>query len=329
MDTKILIDAIVHSTTVLIAQLSTAAGIRAPLAHIADQVFVELSREIEAQGVSRKVAADMFGLAIRTYQKKVQRLTESVSVREVTLWQAVLDRLDAASGTSRREILEHFASDDPIVVSSVLADLVSSGLVYRSGAGEAAVFDITPERDRARVARERGRESLAPMVGLLVYRNPGITQLELQNRLQLDAEAVSEALALLVAEGQIQRAGSDDAPSFRSSNFLIPVGAEHGWEAAVFDHFQTVVRAISSKVRRGVTRSAKDAVSGGATLGFDIHEAHPHKQEVLDLLKRVRADVNVLWAKVQQHNEANPIAEEDRIDVSFYFGQCVTWPDQE
>src|SRR6188768_2121814 len=329
MNTKILIDAIVHNTTLLIAQLSTAAGIRAPLAHIADQVFVELSREIEAQGVSRKVAADMFGLAIRTYQKKVQRLTESVSVREATLWQAVLDRVDAVHGTSRREILEHFAYDDPLVVSSVLADLVSSGLVDRIGSGDAAVFDITPEQDRARAVREHGLGSLAPMVGLLVYRKPGITQAELQNRLQLDAEAVSEALALLVAEGQIQRAGPEDVPSFRASKFLIPVGAEHGWEAAVFDHFQTVVRAISSKVRRGITRSANDAVVGGATLGFDIHDTHPHRQEVLDLLKRVRADVNELWAKVQHYNDENPIAEEDRIEVSFYFGQCVTWPDQE
>src|SRR5688572_33330965 len=85
MNTKLLIDAIVHQTTLLIAQLSTAAGIRAPLAHIADQVFLELSREIEAQGVSRRVAADMFGLAIRTYQKKVQRVMESVTVRDRTL----------------------------------------------------------------------------------------------------------------------------------------------------------------------------------------------------------------------------------------------------
>ena len=76
---KLLIDAIVHQTTVLIAGVSTAAGIRAPLAHVADQVFVDLSRAIEEQGVGRKVAADMFGLALRTYQKKVQRLSESSS----------------------------------------------------------------------------------------------------------------------------------------------------------------------------------------------------------------------------------------------------------
>src|SRR6185295_12777523 len=91
MNGKLLIDALVRQTMVLVAQLSTAAGIRAPLAHVADEVFVSLAREIEAHGVGRKVVADMFGLALRTYQKKVQRPTESVTERERTLWEAVLD----------------------------------------------------------------------------------------------------------------------------------------------------------------------------------------------------------------------------------------------
>jgi alpha-tubulin suppressor-like RCC1 family protein len=38
MHTSLLIDSIVRQTTVLIAHLSTAAGIRAPLAHVADEV---------------------------------------------------------------------------------------------------------------------------------------------------------------------------------------------------------------------------------------------------------------------------------------------------
>src|SRR5882672_162470 len=105
MQTRLLIDAIVRQTTVLVAQLSTAAGIRAPLAHVADEVFVSLAREIEAQGVGRKVAADMFGMALRTYQKKLQRLTESVTHQERTLWEAVLDFVSEAGTSSRREVL--------------------------------------------------------------------------------------------------------------------------------------------------------------------------------------------------------------------------------
>jgi hypothetical protein len=82
MHPKLLIDAITRQTTVLIAQLSTSAGLRAPLAHVADQVFVELARELEAQGLGKKVVADMFGMALRGYQKKVQRLSLGVGSRD-------------------------------------------------------------------------------------------------------------------------------------------------------------------------------------------------------------------------------------------------------
>src|SRR3954469_21107826 len=90
MNVKILIDSIVRQTTVLIAQLATAGGVRAPLAHIANQVFRELARELDAQGVSRKVSADMFGMALRSYLRRIAGLNESSTERARTLWEAVL-----------------------------------------------------------------------------------------------------------------------------------------------------------------------------------------------------------------------------------------------
>lgn len=329
MDTKLLIDAIVQQTTVLIAQLSTAAGIRAPLARLADQVFLELSREIEAQGISRKVAADMFGLAIRTYQKKVQRLTESASEPNRTLWQAVLDHMTATESQTRRELLEHFRRDDPIVVGSVLNDLVSTGFVYRTGSGDTTSFRIVEEHELARGRDEARREALAPLIWLFTYRANGATRALLRAQFQVDEGALEAALGLLEAQGQLQRSGEGEAASFVASPFVVPVGAERGWEAAVFDHFQTVVKAIGSKVRRGTSRSAEDHVNGGATLTFDVSAEHPRREEVLGLLKRVRAEVNELWSDVQGYNERHPIPEDRKMEVSFYFGQCVTGPDDE
>jgi hypothetical protein len=109
----------------------------------------------------------------------------------------------------------------------------------------------------------------------------------------------------------------------------VPVGAEHGWEAAVFDHFQTVVKAIASKVRKGQPRSSAESVEGGATLTFDLGPGHPYRDEVLGLLRSVRSSVNELWTRVQDHNAKHPIPDEQRTEVSFYFGQCVTGPDDE
>jgi hypothetical protein len=329
MDTKLLIDAIVQQTTVLIAQLSTAAGIRAPLARVADQVFLELSREIEAQGISRKVAADMFGLAIRSYQKKVQRLTESVTTPDQTLWQAMLTYLAESESRTRRELHERFHRDEPVVVGSVLNDLVLSGLVFRTGTGDSAIFRIVQDRDLGRGMRERQRESLAPVLWLVIYRSGGMTLARLREQFQVEDEVLAGALSLLEAQGQLTQSGSDSEAVFRASTFVVPLGAEHGWEAAVFDHFQTVVKAIASKVRKGQPRSAVENVEGGATLTFDLGPSHPHRDEVLGLLRSVRTSVNELWTRVQEHNERHSIPEEERTEVSFYFGQCVTGPDDE
>src|SRR5262245_58246045 len=99
---RLLIDGIVRQTTVLLAQISTSDGSRSPLSHVADQVFFELAKEIEAQGIKRRVAADMFGMALRAYQKKTRRLTESASARDRTLWQAVLELIEQGETTRSR-----------------------------------------------------------------------------------------------------------------------------------------------------------------------------------------------------------------------------------
>ena len=329
MNTKFLIDAIVHQTTVLIAQLSTASGIRAPLSHVADQVFLELSREIESQGVSRKVVADMFGLAIRTYQKKVQRVTESVTSRDRTLWEAVLEYLQKQGSSSRRELLARFDRDDPLIVGSVLNDLVSNGLVYKTGSGESAVFGITQASDLARAVREHRRESLVSVVWVMVYRAGSASRSQLQEQLGVDEAALTEALETLIASGQIERQGEGETATYRAHSFVVPVDSEHGWEAAVFDHFQAVVRAIGTKLRRGAPKAQHQDMVGGATLGFDIRPGHPHHDEVLGLLRRVRADVNELWERVQAYNAEHPLPDEERTEVLFYFGQCVTPPDED
>src|SRR5690348_7053507 len=90
VNVQILIDSIVRQTTVLFAQLATTGGARAHLAHVANQVFLDLAEELHRQGVGRRVSADMFGLALRTYLRKIRRLSESATDRGGSLWDAVI-----------------------------------------------------------------------------------------------------------------------------------------------------------------------------------------------------------------------------------------------
>jgi hypothetical protein len=179
VNVRLLIDGIMRHTTVLIAQLATTAGVRAPLARVADQVFFDLAREIEAQGVGRKVVADMFGLALRSYQKKMHRLAASETDATQTLWQSVLATLQRGPQT-RARLLERYRHDGEREVGAVLADLVSSGLVYISGNGantswsgaEANIRNVTAAADL---------EAFANVAWLRVFRKE-VTEAPLSRR---------------------------------------------------------------------------------------------------------------------------------------------------
>lgn len=322
MESKLLIDAIIQQTTVLIAQLSTAAGIRAPLAHIADQVFLELAREIERQGVSRKVVADMFGMALRSYQKRVHRLNESASVRNRTLWEATLEFVSEQQQVTRTRIDERFQHDPTEDVAAVLNDLVGSGLLYASGRGQHALYRAVTAADRRAAETEDNIEGLADLVWVAVNRRHATTVAGLRAALNVADEPLRKAIDHLLAHDRLTQSGPEDQAELRASTVLLPVGAEHGWEAAVFDHFSTVAAAIGAKVQRG-PRSAAGDVVGGATLSFDVHPAHPLEAEVYGLLARVRGESNALWNRVVAFNRENPVAEEFQTKVSFYFGQNV------
>jgi hypothetical protein len=153
MNVQLLIDAIVRQTTVLLAQLATSGGLRAPLAHVASQVFLDLSTELEQQRISKKVSSDMFGMALRAYRRKLARLREGSGERTRSLWQAILDFLADGRLTTRPEISDRFARGDDATVRAVLRDLCDSGLVFATGSGGnsrlANLGNPTSSEDRA------------------------------------------------------------------------------------------------------------------------------------------------------------------------------------
>lgn len=324
MEVKLLIDAIMRQTTVLIAQLSTSAGIRAPLAHMADQVFLDLAAEIEAQGVGRKVVADMFGLALRSYQKKVQRLTESTTVRDRTRWEAVLDFVTQHGSVTRERLLERFRGDSAEDIGAVVNDLVGQGVLFATGRGPSTVYGLTSASTQSRVAEVDRFEAVQALVWLALYRQP-MTREDLPASVALDPQQLEQALDTLTRDGRIR----EDRGKLRADTVLIPVGATRGWEVAVFDHFSAVARAIAAKVRDSAPQSGAADVVGGTTLTFEVSPSHPLRDEVRSLLQRTRTDMNELWARVREHNDTHAIPEPERELVTFYFGQNVEETDGE
>lgn len=318
MNVNLLIDAVVRQTTVLVAELATSRGLRAPLAHVADQVFMELTRELDAQGISRKVSADMFGMALRTYQRKVQRLDESGTNRGRSLWESVYDFVRSKSVVTRREVLERFRGDDEELVRGVLADLVETNLVFASGPNQATSFRAASDAELGDMVRDRRQAVDVDLVWALVCRLGPISAEKLA---ELGGSKASEMEAVLQHLVDGDRIAREPDGSYQTSRIVIPIGTSSGWEGAVFDHFHAVVRTICTKLRRSTETSLRDRV-GGSTYSFEIWDGHPLADEVFGTLQRFREANSDLRERVRAYNDQHP-KPGDRFGVVVYGGQTL------
>lgn len=308
MRSQVLIDALVRQTTVLIARLSTAEGARSPLGHIANEVFTGLVAELESQGVSKKVIADMFGMALRSYRQKVQRLGESATSRGVTLWSAVQTYLVSRESATRAEILDRFQYDEEASVRGILNDLVESGFVVRSGRGEDTRYRMATEeelRDAGAALEGKAVDSLVALTWLHIYRDGPMSLDRLCQLVPLSRSSLENAVASLLFSGRVRREKRDGVDVYVSEEVLIPIGESAGWEAAIADHHGAVLNAIAAKVTSGNRVSAKSDEVGGTTLTFDLWPGHPKEQEVRRLLASTRETVLPLWEEVTEFNKTN------------------------
>ncbi len=319
MNLQVLIDSIIRQTTVLIAQLATAQGVRAPLANVANQVFLDLSNELASQGLSRKVSADMFGMALRTYQRKIQRLTESSTDQGRSLWSAVLSYLEGSEVVTRSDVLCRFHRDDDDLVRGVLHDLCESGLVFRTGSGRATAYRVIQKDELGALSRsgedDDGQDEL---VWALIYREGPIGKLELAKLLRFKGFEIS--LTRLESAGRIRRRHHDGLDEYSASEFFVARDASVGWEAAVFDHFQALVKTIAAKLEPEAEKRGEQL--GGSTYTCDVWPGHPFEQELLGQLRAFRERTSELRTRIRAHNDSHEKPAK-YLTVTLYAGQNV------
>ena len=106
---------------------------------------------------------------------------------------------------------------------------------------------------------------------------------------------------------------------------MVPLGASAGWEAALFDHFQAVVKTMCIRLREGAD-TGNGVDSGGSTYTYSIWAGHPFEDEVKGLLREFRERHTQLRERVKTYNEAHaPPAQYKKVTV--YGGMCATTQD--
>ncbi len=319
MNVQILIDSIVRQVTVLIAQVATSGGVRAPLSHVANQVFVELANELEAQGLSRKVSADMFGMALRAYIRKVRRLREGQTERGKNLWQAVLEFIKQEQLTTKERVVGRFKLDGELQVSAILHDLTESGLVFCSGSGRSAVYRAATDDELGRLSQLSDDKGLDEFAWALVFRHGPLTIAELSDQLSKSEAQTREVVERLKQSGRVQ---ADAHDTLRAAEFVIPLGATIGWEASVFDHIQAVIQTICQRLNETSHAAEASEVIGGSTYTFDVWDGHPLEGTVKAQLTELRQRLGDLRQQVEAFNRVHGIAPQYE-QVVTYVGQCV------
>jgi DNA-binding transcriptional ArsR family regulator len=316
-----LIDAMVRQTSVLLAQLATQGGGRAQLANTANQVFLDLVGSLREQGLGSRVIADMFGLALRTYQERVRKLSESRTIRGKSLWEAVLEHIQVNGPLMRADVLTRFRYDDNESVRGVLRDLTNAGLVYRTGRGDSVSYRALEREHLAKLARE-SEDSLLNVVHIAVQQKGPLPPSEVTAVTALPDSVVAEALNKLVERGLIRIVQEDGVERYSSDGCALAYDDPKGWEAAVFDHYQAMVGALCAKLSLGTKGANRRDVVGGSTFGFEVWPNHPHYDEVRGLLESFRATCGDLRERVATYNQSAE-APLRRERVITYFGQNV------
>ncbi|HEX2877017.1 MAG TPA: hypothetical protein VHP33_37450 [Polyangiaceae bacterium] len=321
MTIELLIHAIVRQTMILIAQLATSRGVRAPLAQVADQVFVDLVRELDRQGVSRKVSADMFGVGLRTYRRKIQRMSESVTVRGRSLWAVVLEYITQRGLVTRLEILTHFRNDDEAQIRAVLRDLCESQLLFSSGNGSSMSYRATTDDERLALQRKQGGEGADELLLALMYREGPLSAKATAELAQVDVAVIEAAMTRLLEAGRVEALEHEGETKYQNRQLVVPLGSPVGWEAAVFDHFKALVTTILARLAEDRSAGAEDQV-GGSTYTIDVWDEHPLAAEVYGSLGRFRSTLSDLRTRVNEYNATHELPEHHTRAV-IYVGQSL------
>ncbi len=158
---------------------------------------------------------------------------------------------------------------------------------------------------------ESGLDELA---WVLVYREGPFAAERLRELLKRPADATEALIARLISDGRIQRTAQG---LLTARDFVVPLGAVNGWEAAVLDHVQAVVQTICQRLRADGAGNV-----GGSTYSFDVWGGHPLEASVKAQLAELRGKLGGLRLEVDAYNRAHGLPNEYE-QVITYVGQCV------
>ena len=135
-----LVHAIAYEAGSITAHLSMVQDARRPIGWLHDIFFLGMIDELEAQQVPKKVAADAFGMSLRTYQRRIAQARASQAVG-YSLWSTLSSKLKTKA--TKQTILSWFDASYEAQISSILRDMIAHRWVQQDDQG---YYTFEPEQ---------------------------------------------------------------------------------------------------------------------------------------------------------------------------------------
>jgi hypothetical protein len=184
------------------------------------------------------------------------------------------------------------------------------------------VYRAATEKELQAFRLLRSGEGLDELVWAIIYRHGPLTSARLSSLTRFDAGELESALARLVDSKRVQVAGEGETAAYQTHSLFLPMGTTAGWEAAIFDHFQAMVKTICCRLRSNRTSSSAGDTVGGSTFTIDVWPGHPLEQEVTSTLAQLREKLIDLRQRTDAFNATQGIPEQHN-QVVLYVGQCL------
>jgi hypothetical protein len=227
----------------------------------------------------------------------------------------------------RSDVQRRFRRDDEILVRGVLKDLVESGFLCQFGVGEHLSYKAA-NPDDIEACDDSQSDAEAELIWVAISRYGPVSAAGLREVLPLSQERLDQVAEKLVAEKRIWKEERQGEIVYQCDSCLIPINASFGWEAAVLDHYQAMVTAICTKLRKGLTRARESEVIGGSTYSYEVWDQHALKQEALGFLQSTRQRAQDLRKRIEAYNQSHQADEASKQRVFTYVGQTVIEPDE-
>lgn len=320
-----LVERMVPLVAELFATLKANDPLRMDFAAIGQKTLLDIVGVLRQEGLTNDEIAASLDLSIAGFYKRVRELRETYSPvggrRRTTLWERVYEHVLAKTGGSPRKAVRYaqiqasFGSVGDERLRSTLRFLVRYGLLTVTGSAQQPEYRIVP-RDE-----EPGASYHAVVVTL--YRDGPLSLAELAARLEGTEDECLAHIETLRGAGKLVEVEAEGEPvRYRATGYHIEPETEEGFQAALWDHFHTVVRAICRKVRMRSHLAQLRDVDGGTTFSFDIPADHPLYGEVSGFLAETRVRMEDWLTRVQALDAATP-PEVPRARVTIYTGQMV------